>query len=529
MLLLPACLSATNTTAIRPSTDSESHWYVLRNANRTNAVLTDEGAGAQVYGRVYSKQTSQMWRFVSIGGGVYRIESRNGRMLSSSGGTDEVVYANYGTANTAMKPALSADKSKWSIVPVGQTANAVHFTRTAQLPYYCITWQASSVDSYWTIEDVADVDVPATTQSDLSNFTTQLKSYLTLEVGTSMGQLKSLAAVQAAIADVANWTNLIGQSYNTFLARRAALVATLFVSPKRISLDTPFVIRIRSAYPDYNYVSDGRYLGSPTTASGTMLRLYSDYNYKRCRFFMHTDLAGRNYLTFSNDTSYIYLSGSAFRIANGSDPTYTKDRYMGFYSDDEVTSPNSHVVWVADSMAITDAEASARCAKSNTNGNSINCLTAPVSIADNMVFHLIPLPATNLIQPLSDAIDTLNARFGISGSGNAQMDSILTWATNELNYVYLSSEDAAKALQTLNKSYEDFTSGKAKAVNTTDVRTTQAAAQQISVVNRRIYVNGKTPEHVYDAAGHRMANSAALQPGIYIVDHHAVSTKVVVR
>jgi hypothetical protein len=109
------------------------------------------------------------------------------------------------------------------------------------------------------------------------------------------------------------------------------------------------------------------------------------------------------------------------------------------------------------------------------------------------------------------------------------MDSILTWATNELNYVYLSSEDAAKALQTLNKSYEDFTSGKAKAVNTTDVRTTQAAAQQISVVNRRIYVNGKTPEHVYDAAGHRMANSAALQPGIYIVDHHAVSTKVVVR
>jgi hypothetical protein len=529
MLLTSAVSSAANITTIQASTNTGQHWYVLRNANRTNAVLTDEGAGKQVYGRVYSTQPSQMWRFVSIGSGAYRIESRLGHYLSGSGATDEVVYGSYGTTNTSMAPSLTADKSKWSIVPVGQTANAVHFTRTAQLPYYCITWQATSVDSYWTLEEVPDINVPVTAQSDLDNLKAQLQSYQTSAVGDKMGQLTSRDALNNAINDLGSWSSLIGQSYSTFLTKRSALLKTIFNQPRQITAEGTYALRMICSYPDYIYASDGRYLGLNSNSDRTLLRLFDDYSYARCCFNLHTDAEGHTYLTSSSDTTYIYLQATALKHTSLSDNAFTSSRHMAFYADDARLTASARVAWALDTLDVSDADVSLRFAKSNATASTVTVPAAGSTLSRSMVFRLIPMAPHDKLQALSNLIDSINALFGTNGSGNAKMDSTLAWAANELNYIYLSSSDAEQALSTLQKAYDSYQAAKTKTIDATGVSATTASQMSIRVIGHRIYVDGVVPERIYDASGKLMDSKSSLQPGIYLVKQKGQTFKARVK
>ncbi len=198
-------------TEIKASDGFENTWYAIRSGYEplTDYALTQRGDEASLAVEAYVGSGQQMWRFVpTTMKGVYLIENR------------------YGQGIADVRVQLKQDNSRrWTIVPLQSGQKGLHAAQAGDV----ILWDNSTEGSTWIFEELPEAIVPEVVSADFERYVKKLESLRTKPIGKT-GQVKSIEALEAAIARVKEWaTDINHQSYNAFLKKYAELYESILV------------------------------------------------------------------------------------------------------------------------------------------------------------------------------------------------------------------------------------------------------------------------------------------------------------
>ncbi|MCQ2095707.1 MAG: alpha-N-acetylglucosaminidase [Bacteroidaceae bacterium] len=204
---------------IEASTDLANHWYTFRNAeiSASEDVLTTNGDNSPACIRAGVNEGSQVWRVISTGDGIFRIEGRWGENISVANGKAMTFYA----------PIRSDVRFNWA------TDGSKHF---AIVP---LAGNDVMPANTWQVEPVASALVPEAKSEDYARYIRRLAGFTQTDIFGQVGQPRSAASLENAIARLQKeGQNIDHKTYDTFLAQWAALCDTLITKSEDINVGT---------------------------------------------------------------------------------------------------------------------------------------------------------------------------------------------------------------------------------------------------------------------------------------------------
>lgn len=189
---------------IVPSTDSKTQWYVISSNydNYRDRVITVSGNTSEK-SATYTMQTvsgskNQYWRFISTGDNTYRIESREGHVLSYDGGFKTYKY----NINSDTQWDYNADEVIYAFKPA-TASNWLHYANANkgfELYKYTDngTWLPGSTFTLETVNLSDDI----VAESDYARYRSRLEGYNTWFPGEygQVGLPKTAAALTTTIS-----------------------------------------------------------------------------------------------------------------------------------------------------------------------------------------------------------------------------------------------------------------------------------------------------------------------------------------
>ncbi len=220
-------------TVIKTSDDFENTWYAIRGGHDilNEHALTQQGDEATLGIRPYVGSGQQMWRLIPTAEkDTYIIENRNGQCIKATSSVAPCTTS--GTASVTMRIQLKGDHSKrWTIVPCEMDNKGLHAAKEGDVT----TWDSSAEGSSWIFEELPEAIVPEVVSADFERYVAKLESLRTKPMGKKVGQVKSVKALEAAIATVKEWaTDINHQSYNAFLKKYAKLYQSILMTEEML-------------------------------------------------------------------------------------------------------------------------------------------------------------------------------------------------------------------------------------------------------------------------------------------------------
>ena len=225
-------------TTIQPSTDTENHWYAIRNAgqNFNLRVMTATGSdlSASATGNLVANEfdgnTNQFWRFIDNGDGTYRIEGRSGQSMTYSNkpstslmniGTD-ITMVLHGKVGVDSK-STAENQDCWHIIPAAanNANNAYHMNASQGLMVWNHTLNGSYVtDTSWSIEEVTAIGETYT--EDYARYAKLLNGFNNWGDASLIGQTgqpKTNSSIATALSTLGEYTAGLHETYDDFLAK----------------------------------------------------------------------------------------------------------------------------------------------------------------------------------------------------------------------------------------------------------------------------------------------------------------------
>lgn len=417
------------------STDEESHWYVIRSAyeNMANYVLTDPGEeGKALQGSIGTMSGRQMWRFISLGNGYYRIEGRYGRNISSNASLAPVVSSQMKDIKMQIR---KEENLEWNILPGTQNSVGLHLAT----PGNVVLWSANDDirGSRWVIEDVEESMVPEVTGEDYKLLLDSLERMRKM-VGPQIGQVKSDELLDIAIDTVKKWsTNIIHQSYNDFLKKRSTLLQSLLRKPMEKVLLGNYAIQVIRPTDESEafliYDKDGRLSVSD----------HFDFRSGRIRVSQgqNTGLLISNYEGFYMDSSLSFASQNENEGQNLklliSDEDYTENSLVTMTLEENIPTKEPYIfkALVPEGKFIVNK----------------SC-TFPLSSFEGYKF--LSLNTDEVMKPLIDLLDEAYALDKLYD--DAEYKSAITEAENALNNLDATKETIENACLALQKATDEL-------------------------------------------------------------------------
>ena len=386
-------------------------------------------------------------------------------------------------------------------------------------------WELTESSGYWQIKStVGDVcaDNPSESHSTWNN---QLLQWQTS--GGNNQKWKFVAADDGNYYMVPYESSAKCYGYNddgTFTLRAKTdansqiklVKASLPTAPKALP-DGYYAIQSVSAFPDYIYASEGRFLSFST---GGSCSLATNYTYTKSRFLLKTDEQGVTTITLPQSGLYVYLNSSSLKGAKETVDTYRdKASFVLFMNTDEM-GLDTHVAIHAGSTTEAALSESLKCLAANATGTNISVSSRQLS--NSFSFRLVPLPAKDDVDKLSSAIADAQTLLATLTDEQAVADvkEAIAVAQDELDYPYLTSADVVSDIARLLETTDRYTGANAAekfAQETTGVDQAETSSVRVSTANHHIVVTGAQHVSVCNAEGRTVSAEATLPSGVYVV------------
>ncbi len=277
-----------------------------------------------------------------------------------------------------------------------------------------------------------------------------------------------------------------------------------------------YALQTVSAYPSYNYASEGRFLSFSTSGSPT---LAASYTYQKSRFLLTTDADGITTITLPQSELYVYLNSSSLKGAKETVDTYRDKASFVFFMNTDEFGLDTRVAIHAGSTSEAAQSESLKCVAANSTASTVTA--SSLTLSDAFCFRLVPLPAKDDVDKLQSAIaqaETLLSTL-TDEQAVAEVKAAIAAAQDELDYPYLTSSDVVKDMAALLKVTDRYTSSASteNAGNTTGIDAASASSVTVSTANHRISVSGATHVSVYNAEGRTVSIDGTLPSGVYVV------------
>ncbi len=278
-----------------------------------------------------------------------------------------------------------------------------------------------------------------------------------------------------------------------------------------------YALQSVSAYPSYNYMSEGRFLSFSTSGTPT---LATTYTYQKSRFLLTTDDNGVTTITLPQSELYVYLNNSALKGAKESVDTYRDKASFVFFMNTDELGLDTRVAIHAGTTAEASQSESLKCVAANSTGSNVT--VSSLTLGDAFTFRLVPLPAKEDVDKLSDAIAQAQALLATltDEQAVAEVKAAIAAAQDELDYPYLTPADVVKDMASLLEVTDRYTSGTSTeniSGSTTGVDAAQTASVTVTAANHRITVKGASHFTVYNAEGRAVSAAGTLPAGVYVV------------
>lgn len=292
--------------------------------------------------------------------------------------------------------------------------------------------------------------------------------------------------------------------------------ASLPTAPKPLP-DGYYALQAVSAYPSYNYMSEGRFLSFSTSGSAS---LTTNYTYTKSRFLLKTDADGITTITLPQSNLYVYLNSASLKGAKEDVDTYRDKASFVFFMNTDEFGLDTRVAIHTGNTSEASLTESLKCLAANSTGSNVSA--SSLTLSNAFTFRLVPLPAKDDVDKLESAIAQAEALLSTLTDEQAVADvkAAIAAAQDELDYPYLTSSDVVKDITALLKVTDRYTSGSSTenaSGNTTGIDDAHASSVTVSTANHRISVTGATHVSVYNAEGRTVSIDGTLPSGVYVV------------
>ena len=326
--------SGKSVSEIIPSTKQKSYWYTIRSAysGTRDCVITDPGVEDGVLrGSFAVRSPRQLWRFIEVDKNCYILESRTGRGIYIADGQPKVT-SDLSKANISLRKQTN---NEWNILINKNSVDGLHMS----VPGNIVIWSAdpSMRGSLWKIEAIDEIEIPAPSAVEYDALIDELNN-LRSQVGDDIGQIRSEADIDAAIADVVEWEKTEKfTDYDDFELAVIALKSGLLRIPKPTLFDGSYALRIHGTKS-----IDNRFLAYSNKSS--TFKIVRNFNYRDCCMKMIPISESEVRMTNCNGQ---YLSGSqTTKFEEGSSEALS---LRCLFSSDEVTT-DSKILLATDTV-----------------------------------------------------------------------------------------------------------------------------------------------------------------------------------
>lgn len=281
--------------------------------------------------------------------------------------------------------------------------------------------------------------------------------------------------------------------------------------------DGYYALHAVSAYPSYNYMSEGRFLSFTTGGSPS---LATSYTYQKSRFLLRTDADGVTTISLPQSGLYVYLNSASLKGAKETVDTYRDKASFVFYMNTDELGFDTHVAILAGNTTEAALSESQKYVAANSTGSNVS--VSSLAMSDAFTFRLVPLPAKEEVEKLQSAIAQAEALLATLTDEQAIADvkAAIAAAQDELDYPYLTPADVVKDMASLLKVTDRYTSGPSTdnaSGSTTGVDQAKASSVTVTAANHRIAVVGADHFTVYNAEGRAVSAAGTLPSGVYVV------------
>lgn len=400
-------------------------------------------------------------------------------------------------------------------------------------------WQISRSGDYWTITSYAgavSLDNPSESHSKFNN---QLIQWSSSGGNNQKWTFEVVSEGIYTLIPYENSSKCYGYNNNgvfTFQDKSGAenqqlkLVSATLPKANKLEMNGYCAIQAVSAFPDYNYNAEGKFLN--VSSSGNV-NLSTAYTYEGGRFQITTDEEGISYLTMPQADKYLYVMGTSLKAAATDSNTDKNADNFVLYMDNDTYTIDTHVAIHTGNTASAQPSASLSVLMPGTNGNSITVTNKELTNA--YTFRIVILPAQDEVDKLKSAIDEATTLMeSLSGEEQEALKAAIAAAQEELDYPYLSKKDVVADCATLNeavgtaKESLQNEAGRKISKDATGIESKNASNVSVMVVNRTIVVKNASSYTIVNAAGQVQPHDTPLPNGSYVVTANGQSFKVAI-
>lgn len=401
-------------------------------------------------------------------------------------------------------------------------------------------WQISRSGNYWTIQSslgAVSLDNPSANHSGFNNQLIQWKTTggdnqkWTIKPADTDGVYYLIPYENSAKCYGYNSNNGIFTFQDLTEAdnQKIKLVAAVLPTAPLVAVNGYCAIQAVSAFPDYNYNAEGKFL---SVSTGGSITLSGNYTYANSRLYVESDEDGVASVTVPGVERYLYASGTSIRTSSVSDDTDAAANRFVFYIDTENYTLDTHVAIHAGNTTDAQTSSSLNVLAPTAAGTTLSIGSKVLSNA--YTFRIVPLPAQEDVDRLKELIDEANTLLSsLSENSAALLKTVISSAQNELDYPYLTKKDVVTDLNALRSAMNDTSNGEEAYSNKykmsrqlTGIGTVSTSGASVTVVNGSIVVKNATGYTITNAAGQKVANGGHLPAGVYIVVADGQSFKV---
>lgn len=387
-------------------------------------------------------------------------------------------------------------------------------------------WQLNRTGNYWQIKSIVGnvcIDNPSAAHASFSNQVIQWQTSggnnqkWTFEpVGDDFYMVPFESSEKCyGYNDVNN--TLVFQDKRDTITTRLKLVKTEIPSFATFKTDGFYAIQAVSAFPTYNYASEGKFLTFNADGSAT---LSSTYSYEKSRLQIEFDENGVASVALPQISKNVIVeNGSALKAVDSQTTVDASAANFVFFTDTDDFTPDTKV-------AIHTGNTTSAYNTTNLKVLTINDAATGFGIGSRTAsqafyFRLIQLPAGEDVNQLKAAIDEANNVLSQLTSDElaAQLREAIATAQSELDYPYVTKKDITLDVKTLNDVVSTVNASAAAGKDGATTGISEKASDNVivTVANHTIVVKNAKHYDIYSAEGKLQPKHATLPSGAYVV------------
>ena len=393
-------------------------------------------------------------------------------------------------------------------------------------------WELTESDGYWQIKSAVGNVCADNPSESHTNWGNQLLQWQTSGGTNQKWTFKSVGNDAYELIPYESSTQTKGYGYDadgklTFQATgadntRFLLKKVASTALQSLPVNGYYAIQAVSAFPDYHYKAEGRFL----KFSGTgVASLATAYTYENCRLLVATDADGHTTITLPQSDKYVYATSSSVKAADTSNDSYRSATTFMFYADNDTLTLDTRIAFGIGESTPSSTASSIKSLVPNASGSGLTLATR--AVASNFTFRLVALPAEADVDALAQAIAAATtAAEALPTEQAAAVQAAVAKAQSELDYPYLTKNDVKADIAALTaavKEGQEAAGAKSQpATGITEATTTLSP----SIANGIIRVPGAKRVSICNAAGQILPLGQRLPAGTYVVTADGQTFKV---